>query len=197
MTQQPAIIAAKPHDAERGYGVLMRAFEDDPPNRWLFPERERYLRFFPAFARALSGPALAQGTAFVTSDYAAVAVWLGPGARPDEAALGRLIEEGVSAEKQADMAAMVEQMIRYHPHEPHWYLPFIGVEPSRQNQGLGGALLRAQLAVCDAARLPAYLESSNPRNQPLYARHGFEPVAEINLGDCPPVVPMLRRARAA
>ena len=93
------------------------------------------------------------------------------------------------------MGAIIEQMIRYHPTEPHWYLPFIGVEPARQSAGLGSALLRAQLAACDAAQLPAYLESTNPRNQPLYESHGFEAVVEIKVEDCPPIVPMLRRPR--
>jgi len=57
-------------------------------------------------------------------------------------------------------------------------------------------LLQTAIARCDAEGLPAYLESTNPRNRPLYERHGFEAVGEIRIGDCPPIVPMLRRARA-
>jgi GNAT superfamily N-acetyltransferase len=196
-TPDHSIITARPEHAERVYAVLTLAFAADPPNRWLFPEPAQYLRYFPVFARALGGAALAQGTAFRDREGAAVALWLAPDAGADEPALERLIAEGVAAEKQAAMSAVVEQMIRYHPQEPHWYLPFIGVEPARQGRGLGAALLRAQLAVCDRAGLPAYLESTNPRNRPLYERHGFEAVAEINVADCPPVVPMLRRPRQA
>src|SRR5687767_6551887 len=51
------------------------------------------------------------------------------------------------------------------PYTTLFRSPFIGVEPARQGRGLGAALLRAQLAVCDQAGLPAYLESSNPRNR--------------------------------
>jgi ribosomal protein S18 acetylase RimI-like enzyme len=107
-----------------------------------------------------------------------------------------LIEESISIEKKAVISTVIEEMVRYHPHEPHWYLPFIGVDPARQDQGLGAALLTSGLAKCDAAHLPAYLESTNPRNRTLYERHGFQAVGEISAGDCPPVVPMLRPPKA-
>jgi ribosomal protein S18 acetylase RimI-like enzyme len=105
----------------------------------------------------------------------------------------KLIEERVAPEKRAVMAAVIEEMGRYHPEQPHWYLPFIGVDPAHQGHGLGAMLLHASLTRCDAAPLPAYLESTNPRNRPLYERHGFEAIGEIKVGDCPPIVPMLRR----
>ena len=44
--------------------------------------------------------------------------------------------------------------------------------------------------------LPAYLESSNPANVPLYQRHGFEVLGEIQVGSSPPVFPMYRPPRA-
>ena len=190
------VFTIEPRHAERVYGALTLAFAADPPSRWLFAESDDYLRYFPKFARALAGPALQRGTGLAIEDHAAVALWLAPGAGPDEAALGELVETAVTREKQADVAAVVEEMGRYHPDVPHWYLPFIGVEPLRQGQGLGAALLRASLARCDADGLPAYLESTNPRNRPLYERHGFEAIGEIRIGSCPPIVPMLRRPRS-
>jgi GNAT superfamily N-acetyltransferase len=192
---RPAIILAEAHHTARVFATLTLAFAADPANRWLLPESERYLQFFPMFARALGGAALPNRTAFMTRDCAGVALWLAPGAAPDEDALGAFIEDRVAPEKRAALGGVIEAMIRHHPHEPHWYLPFIGVEPGHQGNGLGAALLRAQLAACDDAQLPAYLESTNPRNRPLYERHGFEAVAEIKVGDCPPIVPMLRRPR--
>ena len=187
------IITANPQEAGRLVDVIVRAFISDPPSRWLFPDQQQYLQYFPQFVRALGGSAFTQGAALATADYAGAALWLAPDATPDEAALGKLIEDNVAAEKQAEMAAIVEQMGRHHPGEPHWYLPFIGVTPERQGQGHGAALLRAQLAVCDKAQLPAYLESSSPKSQPLYERHDFKAIAEIKVGSCPPIVPMLRR----
>ena len=132
----------------------------------------------------------------MSQDYSAAALWLAPGVSPDEQALRNLIEESLSSEKRADIARVIEEMAHYHPEEPHWYLPFIGVDPARQGNGLGAALLRPALAECDKVRLPAYLESTNPRNRPLYERHGFKEIGEIRVGDCPPVVPMLRQPKA-
>lgn len=190
-----AVLAAEPGHADRVLGVLTLAFAADPPTRWLFPESDEYLRHFPIFARALGGAALPRRTALATQDHAGVALWLAPDAAPDEEALARLIEEDLAPERRVNMAAVVEEMVRYHPEEPHWYLPLIGVEPARQGRGLGAALLRAALQRVDAEGLPAYLESTNPRNRPLYEQHGFAAIGEIQVGSCPPIVPMLRRAR--
>jgi ribosomal protein S18 acetylase RimI-like enzyme len=174
--------------------VLTLAFASDPPNRWMYPDARAYLQNFPKFAQALGGGALATGTAFMTRDGSGVILWLAPESEPDEEALGRVVET-LDQKKQAVLGAVVEQMARYHPHEPHWYLPFIGVDPAHQGRGIGDALLKPMLAKCDEAGLPAYLESTTPKNQPLYRRHGFEAVGEIRVGDCPVITPMLRRPR--
>ena len=86
-------------------------------------------------------------------------------------------------------------MGRYHTSEPHWYLPLIGVDPARQGKGYGAALMRHALAACDRDGMPAYLESTNPRNVPLYERHGFALLGTIQAGSSPPIFPMLRTAR--
>ena len=195
-TAAVTVFEAEPQRAERIYGALTLAFAADPASRWLFAEADSFLRNFPKFARALAGPALQNGTGLAMENYAAVALWLAPGEGPDEQTLGELIETAVAREKQDDMAAVVEEMGRYHPQEPHWYLPLIGVEPSRQGQGLGSTLLRTSLSRCDADGLPAYLESSNPINQPLYERHGFQAIGAIKIRNCPPIVPMLRQPRS-
>jgi GNAT superfamily N-acetyltransferase len=174
--------------------TITLAFAADPPSRWLYPEDEDYLRHFPAFIRGLGGAALHEGTAFATEDFSGTALWLAPGVSPDEEALMRLVKT-VEPSKRANMGALIEEMRRYHTSDPHWYLPFIAVMPSHQGGGLGGMLLRRGLAEADAAELPAYLESTNPRNRLLYERHGFEAIGEIRVGTCPPIVPMLRKAR--
>ena len=59
---------------------------------------------------------------------------------------------------------MFEQMGRYHPRQPHWFLPFIGVDPFHQGKGYGAALIQHALIPCDGDHTLAYLESSNPKN---------------------------------
>jgi GNAT superfamily N-acetyltransferase len=87
------------------------------------------------------------------------------------------------------------QLATYHPSEPHWYLPMIGVDPTRHGQGYGAALMTYALERCDRAHAPAYLESTNPRNTSLYLRHGFRALGRVQVGGSPPLTPMLRPAR--
>ena len=83
---------------------------------------------------------------------------------------------------------------RAHPSEPHWYLAVVGVRPEQRGQRLGSALLEAGLQRADTDGMPCYLESSNPRNVPLYERHGFEVTAERWLPDGPMMTFMWRPA---
>lgn len=175
--------------------ILSLAFSTDPCVRYIFPTAVAYLAHYRRLATAMAGAALAAGTAWVADGDGAAALWLPPGVHGDGEAIGALVGETVAPEKLATLAEVGEQMDRCHPEAPHWYLPLIGVDPSRQGQGLGSALLKAGLARCDQDGLPAYLESSNPKNVPLYERHGFEVIGLIQPGDYPPLVPMLRPAR--
>lgn len=69
--------------------------------------------------------------------------------------------------------------------------------PQRRLGHLFAHTLRAELErECDERGVAAYLESSNPRNEPLYARYGFESRPAIALPDGGPrVTPMWRPAR--
>ena len=175
--------------------VITLAFGTDPMARWSFPTPATYLSVMPDVVQAFGGAAFAHGTAHVVEGGFAAALWLPPGVHPDGDRLAELIERHTPPEQRDDMKQVFDQMGSYHPDEPCWYLPVIGVDPVRQGRGHGGALLRHALERCDRDRMPAYLESSNPRNVPLYERHGFESIGKIQAGSSPTVIPMLRRPR--
>jgi ribosomal protein S18 acetylase RimI-like enzyme len=81
-----------------------------------------------------------------------------------------------------------------HPDEPHYYLPFIGIDPEWQGRGLGAALMRPILDRCDKGGIPAYLEATTPRNLALYERHGFEVTEEFQFAKgAPPMWRMWRK----
>ena len=191
----PTIVEVPTSDLERVIPTLVLAFGTDPMARWSLPDPRRYIACFSAILRAFAS----RGTVHCVTDEdggcAAAAVWMPPGVKPDEAALDQAMREGVAPAQQSEVAAVVEQMGINHPHEPHWLLQFIGVDPVHQHRGLGSALLRHALARCDREHLPAYLESSNPANIPLYERHGFRRAGVIQVGSSPDLVPMLRSAR--
>lgn len=174
--------------------TLTLAFSTDPAVRYMLPSAAGYLTHFPKLATAMAGSALAAGTAYAVDGQAA-ALWLAPGVGPDSEAIFALVAEAVAPERLEVLAELGELMGQYHPEEPHWYLSMLGVDPSRQGQGLGAALLKEGLRRCDADGLPAYLESSSPKNVPLYERHGFEVTGLIKPGDHPGLIPMYRPAR--
>jgi GNAT superfamily N-acetyltransferase len=178
-------------DIGRAIAVLTLAFADDPVNRWLYPDAAQHLALFPDFARAFGGNAFIHGTARIAGDHAGVALWLPPAAEPDHAA----IEARLPAGREAEIGAIFEQLMSFHPKDPHWYLPLLGVDPAFQRQGYGSALLADMLDRCDREHAAAYLESTNPRNIPLYQRHGFRLLGTVQVGSAPPLFPMSREAR--
>jgi GNAT superfamily N-acetyltransferase len=145
--------------------------------------------------REFAGGSFEHDTAYVSADFCGTALWLPPGVHPNGEALERVFRDTAEPEHLDDLLGTFEKMEQWHPEEPHWYLPIIGVEPNAQGKGLGAELMRHALVRCDQERALAYLESSNPRNISLYLRHGFEVMGEIRVGAGPLVTPMLRRPR--
>jgi len=173
--------------------ALVTAFAADPLARWTLADPGDYLSLFPLVLHHMGGAAFAHMSAFATADRRAAALWLPPGVAPDLEGLASAFA-AAGIEGPGDGPAFFAEMARTRPHAPHWYLPFIGVDPAAQGRGLGTALMQAALAEVDASGLPAYLESTNPRNVPLYARLGFRVVGEIQLGASPLVHRMWRDA---
>jgi len=172
--------------------TLVSAFVEDPWERWAWPQPQDYFRHFPTFVAAFGGPAFAQHTVWILPDFAAVAMWMPPGAEPDADAIVAALTQTISREKHDDIFSVLEQMDAVHPTYEHWYLPWLGVARGRTGGGLGSELLAQCLAVVDADRLPAFLETPNPRTIPFYERHGFEVVNVAKVGASPPVTSMLR-----
>jgi GNAT superfamily N-acetyltransferase len=195
MQDSKMIGSATASDEVRIIDVVVRAFAADPAARWGWPDQQQYYTHFPSFVRVLGGKAFAHRSAYYIEGYAGAALWLPPNVHPDEDKLNSLIQRTVSERIQKDFLHVFEQMGRYHPSEPHWYLPLTGVDPLHQGKGLGSALMQHALIQCDRDNKLAYLESSNPKNIPLYERHGFEVLGTIQAGTSPTTFPMLRRPR--
>jgi ribosomal protein S18 acetylase RimI-like enzyme len=186
-------------ELDRVAAVLARAFQDDPMWRWALgrdgtdERRARLDRFFGAIARVLHPR---HELTFTAGDFAGAAVWMAPGrwhfSLGDEARLAPAVLGSFGAIGAVRLLRLLGGVERVHLREPHYYLFAIGADPAQQGRGVGSALLAPMLARCDAEKLPAYLESSNPENIPFYRRHGFVPVGEaLRFGDA--VVTPMRR----
>src|SRR5215475_12819638 len=189
------VIDAKAQDHERVMSAIILAFACDPAARWSCPEPHVYLTYFTEFANVFGGKAFEHGTAHSVAEFSGGALWLTTGVQPDEKALVALMERSIDPNRLKVVFTVLEKMGRYHPSEPHWYLPLIGVEPAKQGHGYGSALLGHALEHIDHEGRIAYLESTNPANIPLYKRNGFEVIGTIQVGDSPPLYPMIRRPR--
>jgi ribosomal protein S18 acetylase RimI-like enzyme len=191
----PSIRSATESEQQRAISTVITAFASDPIARWFMPEPHQYLTYFPQLIPHMGGGAFEHGSAHCTDDFTAVSLWMPPGVHANAEAMGTLAMQAIPQQDHEKMFSFMGQMGEYHPTEPHWYLPFIAVDPMQQGKGLGSALLIHALQISDRDGLPAYLEATSPNSRRLYERHGFEALGEIQSADSPPLFPMLRKPR--
>lgn len=194
---------AQRSDVGQMSAVLARAFYDDPVMTWMLPDDRSRLK---AVTRTFAGLArhhfLSRGGAEVGRRDGAVGaatLWDPPGQRKssrlEELIMMPTMLWAFRSRVPASVQVM-ELMEKHHPEEPHWYLMVIGSDPAVRGAGFGHALMRSRLDRCDAEGAPAYLENSNPKNEPYYLRFGFEVTGEIKLPDGGPSMwPMWRAPR--
>ena len=186
-------VAGPPDGPEVGR-ILAAGFADDPVMCWMFEEPGRVAKievFFRFYAEEVLVPLGA--TSLLPGGCAA---WTPPDAPPwpdDRRArfVGALAT--VCTEGDLERLGVCADVLRaHHPAGRLWYLGQIATEPGMRGRGVGSALLARSLQAVDADHLPAYLESSNPRNVSLYERHGFAVVGSIDLPGGPSLTPMWR-----
>jgi ribosomal protein S18 acetylase RimI-like enzyme len=181
-------------DAAEAGRVLAHGFLDDPVMGWLFAEPGRGHKlevFFDFVAREALVPL---GATYLLPG--SCASWTPPNS-PEWSAerLERFIEllGGVCSATEIERLGILEAtMAEHHPQGELWYLGTIATVGPSRGRGLGSELLRVSLLRVDAEGLPAYLESTNPRNVPLYERHGFRVTGTIELPDGPDLTAMWR-----
>jgi GNAT superfamily N-acetyltransferase len=173
--------------------VLAEAFFDDPVFTWCYPDHERRREILPRFFELVGSANVSHQEIYTTDGVIAGAVWLPPNTADDEQLVTALGE--VSGEYVGNLFGAFEAMAEQHPHDPHHYLFLLATSPQWQGCGVGSALMRPVLDMCDRDGVPAYLEATSERNKALYQRHGFDVVGEIRLPDGPRMWPMWRSPR--
>ena len=165
--------------------VLATAFAADPVVRWLVPKAGRDVRMFRALTAHLHA---APGCADIVLDNGepvGAAVWDPPGhsvsLRQGLVGLSKLLLAMGSGFRRG--VVLERAFTGARPAGQFWYLAQIGA--STPGRGVGSALLGRRLASIEG---PAYLESSNLRNVPLYQRFGFDVIEEISLPEGGPTL---------
>ena len=192
MSQSPPAAAIIPRDQRlSAVHTVLLGFAADPFLRWFWPSADTYVKA-ASIVDVIGGDSVSLDCAWGTADLSGVALWMPPGYEMDEDRIIGLFQQTLAPERFESVLKVFGALDAYHPKTPCWYLNFIGVDPAHQGRGLGSALMKAALRRCDEDGIPAYLESSNPRNLSLYERHGFAAIGEIQIDDSPLVTPMLR-----
>jgi GNAT superfamily N-acetyltransferase len=193
-----AIRTATAADRQQLATALASAFSEDPLFGWMVgpkaPLEARMHVFFDVFLKQnLRRP---EHLVFISEDGTGGAIWQPVDKwKVPPADLMRAFPAIVRAFRGRVPAMMgaLNAIERQHPKEPHYYLEVLGTQKDRQSTGIGSAVMTAMLERCDEEGLPAYLESSNPKNIPFYARHGFEVREEVSCGKGAPVATTMWR----
>jgi GNAT superfamily N-acetyltransferase len=189
-------VAARDHAA--AVETLTLAFADDPLMAWVFEDadaRPALLRRWWAWIIENRQPHV---DLLETGDDRSAALWHGPD--PVEEPRSTSFFDLVTELLGPDVAMVKLQGLRVipesHPAGRHWYLAAVGTRPAFQGAGSAPRVLRPVLEACDAEGLPAYLESSNPRNVSFYERFGFVATGTIQVPGGPALTPMWRDPRS-
>jgi ribosomal protein S18 acetylase RimI-like enzyme len=190
-------------DVPRLSRLFAAVFADDPVFSWLTRAgRSRHTALERFFLKVLNSRTIPDGETWLAANGLAAAAWIPPYSPVqtpsllDDLSMFPTILRLTGVQRLARGAAMAVAMSDAHPGQPCFYLAFIAVAPRLQGSGLGSLLLERTLARVDAARAPAYLENSNPRNLKLYERAGFSVTREIIARrDAPPLFAMWRPAK--
>jgi len=186
-----------PVDVTEIASVLAEAMSEGPVARWLMPDDAARRRRAPGYFEIYAEHAVRYGEVYANADpdtgeLSGVALWFPfTSLIPSPADYEHRLKEaaGSAFDRTCELDALIEA---HHPLDPHHYLAFLAVRPERQNHGIGSALLDRHHARLDAAGLPAYLESNDPRNRDLYLRHGYSVRSVVRLPDGPPLWLMWR-----
>lgn len=171
--------------------MMAEAFEDDPMQRWLFPDdrrrRRRLRRFYELDIRhRLNGRAHPHcagddGVAFWHPPVDADTVPFFAALRISPAFTSVVAHHPIRA------VQVLAEIVRCRPQEPHWYLSHLAVAPGCRGRGLGRELLEIGKANARADGTGVYLETANPSNLTFYARSGFREAGVVDHAGAPPV----------
>jgi GNAT superfamily N-acetyltransferase len=173
--------------------LLARSFAADPIFTYVEPDASRRRAFLEPLMAALTRRSHRLAAAYASSpDLLAVSLWKTPDLRalsPAQLAMTGLDRVGewlspAAHQRFERIFEVIEEALERISPEPVWYLGVLGVDPEAQGRGLGSRLMQPGLERADREALAVTLETGQPRNLPLYHRHGFEVTAEL-----PPVEP--------
>ncbi len=177
---------------------LASAFLEDPLwGQWTFPDERTRGRDLLSFMTLMAELGFRQGWTEMTAAAESVTVWTPPGATYGSAEDEPRIAEVFSrlfGRRAPSINALFEQFQQHVPSGRFYHLEWWATHRDHAGRGLGGSLLRENLARVDGERLASYLESTNPANLPRYEALGFRPIGGFAPPGGPTITTMWREA---
>jgi GNAT superfamily N-acetyltransferase len=177
----PEVRRAEQRDVPRIAATLTIALADSRWTRWALPDDGRMQRLTRLNELDAGHRGVGTGTAWVTDDVTAVAVWEPPPGAEGTTPLPADVQAALANELPylsadrfgavRDTAALVAQA---RPAEPHWWLRHLGVRPTSRRRGLGAAVLAPVLVRCDTDGVPAAAAVFSWANVRFLRGFGFE-----------------------
>ncbi|UVO30694.1 N-acetyltransferase [Bradyrhizobium arachidis] len=183
-------------DRSRVDAILTTAFAMCPLLRWLYPEPREYLQHFKGFIEYYCGnPFSSNSGAYLNDGDKGAILWQTQGEKRDNTIMMDFLLKSVPTHRRSETEKVFETFGKYHPHEPHWYLTMVAIDPMHQRSGLGEHLLRHATGISDNAQRLVHLEATSPHAMRLYERLGWNVLTEVQVGSSPPFFPMLRQPK--
>src|SRR4051794_39437190 len=186
----PQVRPAEQRDVPRIAATLTIALADSRWTRWALPDDGRMQRLTRFNELDAGHRGVSTGTAWVTDDVSAVAVWEPPPGGTGTAPLPADVRAALPRELPSlaahratvvrETAALVETA---RPSGPHWWLAHLGVRPTARRKGLAAAVLAPALVRCDADGTPAATAVFTWANVRFLRGFGFEVAAELRTSD--------------
>lgn len=182
--------------------VLARGFAEEPGNVALLPDAESRATMLQVGSRLEVGRVMPLGTvhvALVDGRVGGVAVWHSPGRGTGSwSGLSQAVARSLPAVPSLfrPLPHKASVLLRHSRHAlplvlarrravvraaagASWHLAFLATAPELRGQGVARRLLDRQLLRCDQDGAPAWLETTDPVNPPIYERFGFETVTHV------------------
>jgi len=186
----PDVRPAEQRDVPRIAATLTVALADSRWTRWALPEDGRMQRLTRLHELDAGHRGVSTGSAWVTDDVTAVAVWEppadAPGTRPLPADVRAALDRELPylSASRASVVAETAALVRTaRPDDPHWWLAHLGVRPTSRRRGLAAAVLAPALVRCDAEQILAASSVFSWANVRFLRGFGFEVTAELRTTD--------------
>jgi GNAT superfamily N-acetyltransferase len=177
----PDVRPAEQRDVPSIAATLTVALADSRWTRWALPDDGRMQRLTRLHELDAGHRGVGTGTAWVTDDVSAVAVWEPPpgaeGTAPVPADVRAALANEIpylSADRIGAVRDTEALIAEARPDRPHWWLLHLGVRPSARRRGLAAAVLAPALVRCDTDGVPAAAAVFSWANVRFLRGFGFE-----------------------